>query len=390
MKSNPNNKTRKYNLSWIAAATCRFAMTLLSVVTLCLSLTACDGKKEETASSAKPVIKIGATLPLSGDSSVAGVVAKKSLEMVLEDLKENNLKYDYQLVFENNEDSTKKTALTTNKLINIDKVNAVFSLWNYMGSVVASISNPKKIINMTCSWEEPSLIGPYTFNTISTNEQIASLLVDTLKTKGIKSVAILIDNSGEIIIKTVIEKLKQAQIEIVFNEVSNMGHTDYKMEIMKAAAKTPDIYVIIGAPPMPFLFTKQLGEITGKRNVTGIDGFMEMTEEQRSIVNNLWYVDNNVNGTKEFATKLLQRTGVETQSCAGNLAASLQVLINAYENTNAADSIPTSDELVRYIQNNTKNVDTASGKASLIRDNIINIKPLLRRVEGGKIINFEE
>lgn len=356
---------------------------------LMLSLVACDNK-QEVATKDKLTIKIGATLPLSGDSAVSGVAAKTAMEMVLSELRDKDLKFNYELVFENNEDSTRKTASTTHKLVGIDKVDAVFSLWNYMGSVVASIANTQKVINMTCSWEDPSLVGPYTFNAISTNDQIASLLVDTLKEKGVKSVAMLVDNSGETIIKLVAQKLQEAQIEIVFNEISNMGNNNYKMEIIKASQKNPDMYVIIGAPPMPYLFVKQLSELTGKKNVTGVDGFMEMNDKQRHIANGLWYIDSNVNGTKEFAERMLKKTGIETQSCAGNLAANLQILVHAYENIEAEKGVvPNSDDVVKYIQNNTKNFMTVSGSADLIKDNIINIKPLVRAIKDGRPVDVK-
>lgn len=355
-----------------------------------LILNACDNKNEETDNN-KPVITIGATLPLSGDSAVAGVASKAALEMVLQDLQKSGLKYDYHLVFENNDGSQMKTATTAQKLISVNKAKAVFSLWNVMGSVVASIANPKEVINMTCSWEEPSLIGPYTFNAISTNEQIAAKLVDELQKEGIKSVAILVDNSGEMIIKQVEKKLKTAGIKIVFNEISNMGNNDYKMAVIKARQNNPDKYIIIGVPPMPYIFVKQLAEITGRKNVTGVDGFMEMTEDQRSIADGLWYIDSNVNGTKEFAKRLKEIKQVETQSCAGNLAANLQILINAFENVPLKDGqkVPDNQEVVEYIRKNVKDFPTVSGAATLIRDNIVNIKPLKRMIKNGKVVDFE-
>lgn len=49
--------------------------------------------------------------------------------------------------------------------------------------------------------------------------------------------------------------------------------------------------------------------------------------------------------------------------------------------------IPSSDVVVKYIQNNTKNFSTVSGNASLIRDNIVNIKPLVRIIEDGKPVD---
>ena len=72
-------------------------------------------------------MKIGATLPLTGDSAEVGRAAKAGLEMVLDELKQKNLKYDYKLVFEDNQMNPQKVATTINKLINIDKSKAILT-----------------------------------------------------------------------------------------------------------------------------------------------------------------------------------------------------------------------------------------------------------------------
>ena len=70
------------------------------ILTLCLalSLTAC-GKKTDTPKTDKPVVKIGAILPLSGDLAVWGNSEKQGLLLAQEDLP-HSTKYSYQLIFD--------------------------------------------------------------------------------------------------------------------------------------------------------------------------------------------------------------------------------------------------------------------------------------------------
>ena len=82
---------------------------LLSLV-LALGLVACGEKAEAPKENEKPIIKIGATLPLTGDAAEAGQAAKAGLEMILADLQQKGLKYNYQLVFEDNQMNAMKTA----------------------------------------------------------------------------------------------------------------------------------------------------------------------------------------------------------------------------------------------------------------------------------------
>ena len=145
------------------------------------------------------------------------------------------------------------------------------------------------------------------------------------------------------------------------------------------------MYILLGFPPMAFVFTKQLNEITGKKNVTGIDIFADMDEAQRHIAEGLWYVDNNANGNEQFAKDLVALKGMNTQSCAGNAAAGLQVLINAFENAplEKGELIPNSDSIAKYIRD-TREFDTASDRIKLQGDGNFNVEPKIMIVKSGK------
>ena len=66
------------------------------------ALTACgdeSGDKNKTEANAKPVVKIGASLPLSGDMTETGKNLQAAMSLAFQDEKaKQNLKYDYQLV----------------------------------------------------------------------------------------------------------------------------------------------------------------------------------------------------------------------------------------------------------------------------------------------------
>ena len=348
---------------------------------------------KKTNQSDRPVVKIGVTIPLTGDSAEAGIATRAGMNMVLDKLqKDGDLRYDYQLVYEDNKASPASVATTTRKLIDVDDVNAVFSIWTFMGNVVESIANPKKVVNMTCSWETDKPFGKYTFSLIPTNDEMAVFTAEQLKDRGINSVALFIDDQGEFIIKDVRKRIKEAGIDIVFDERTPMESRDFKMEISKANAKNPDMYVLIGTPPMPFIFIKQLHEMTGKKNVTCFDCFTEMTAEQRVIAEGLWQIDDNITGNVQFEKDMIENTGIETNSCAGNSAANLQILVNAYENAKLEDGevVPNSDNIVEYIKNNTKDFDTVAGPATIINNNVINVSPLVKIVKDGKMVNLED
>ena len=77
---------------------------LLSLL-MATALTACgesDSNKTAQANN-KPVVKIGAIFPLSGDSAESGEYARDALIMAMEDAKAQDLKYEYKVLIEDDQ-----------------------------------------------------------------------------------------------------------------------------------------------------------------------------------------------------------------------------------------------------------------------------------------------
>ena len=64
-----------------------------------LAIIACDNKKEAEQASAKPVIKVGVSLPLTGDIAYMGQALKGAVTVAVQQLKNNkNLKNEYKFI----------------------------------------------------------------------------------------------------------------------------------------------------------------------------------------------------------------------------------------------------------------------------------------------------
>ena len=349
---------------------------------------------QEQSANEKPIIKIGATLPLSGDSAEVGESARAGLVMVLDELNKGNLKYNYQLVFEDNQMNPQKVAITVNKMVNVDKVKAVLSFWNLMGNVAAAMADKYGVFSLTCGIGEDSTKGKYNFNNYVSVEGEAKALVDQLKKRNIKTVALFVDNSAMRLEFEAVKKLidDNSGMEVVFEEFFNPGEKDYRTAIAKASLKNPDMYVYSGYNPSTFIFMKQLKEITGRNdNVTSMGIFADLPTKDRVIVEGLWYVDDDLNGTPEFQRRLLKEKGVVSQSCTGNTVANLQILVAAYENAKVAEGeeIPSNESVRKWIFDNVKNYDTYGGRVTVVREGLFDKKPSISKMVNGQVVKAE-
>ena len=72
------------------------------------------------------VIKIGATLPLTGDMSNYGVDAKNAIDLAIEEINEVGINEKIiKISYEDDQCDPKQIVTTVNKLINIDKVKII-------------------------------------------------------------------------------------------------------------------------------------------------------------------------------------------------------------------------------------------------------------------------
>src|SRR5579885_1515614 len=134
-------------------------------------------------------IKIGAILPLTGDSAELGEAARNSLQLALADLK--GTKHTYQLVIEDdgNFDSSLAASAMT-KLSSVDRVAAVISLSSGTGNVVAPIATQNKMIHFACASDPAIAQGEYNFVDFTPPSEEVKLLVSELQKKGYERIGL--------------------------------------------------------------------------------------------------------------------------------------------------------------------------------------------------------
>lgn len=356
---------------------------LLCVLCMALSLVACDREKSD-----KPVIKFGASLPLSGNMAHIGVSAKNSLQMALDEWNKKDTKFKYKLLVEDDAFQAKKVASIVNKFVNVDKTKAVFTVFSIGANVASPIAQNGHAIHMTCAYGSQPADGFYNFNNITQYDNQTDLMLSELKKRGVKSIALLISNNvGSTQQADILEQKikKDKKIKIVGKEVFNPGTKDFKMIIEKILAKgQPDIFYVDGITPDANLIAKYLKETTGKINLTTINDFIETPE--RENFEGLWFVES-ASGTDEFNAKYEQKYGEQVYLCGANMYDNLNLLIESYEQSETVDV--DNDVTVKKLLS-VKDKQGAIGVFSIDENGIIQSNATVKFIKNGKSVVVEK
>lgn len=364
---------------------------LLLSLCMVLALAACKDEQNSAQTKEKPVIKVGASLPLTGNLAQVGQAGVNAMEMALDKWKKLDTKYDYKLVIENDMMKPQQANLNVQKLINIDKVSAIMSLFGVVDRVVDDAANKQKVISMSCSYGK-SDVPEYAINTGAQNEEIYDVALKQLRKENVKTVSLMGSNAAVSngILDYFVKHLAQDGIKVLTDERYGLEERDYRISIQKSEALNPDYYLLMGVEPANSIWVKQYTELTGKKNFGSLGTFPQLQPGFWEYIENRWTVYLN-GGTEEFVKEYNNRYNGATYGCTANMYDNLDILITAFENTplHAGAKIPTTGDVINYIHN-LKTWNGMFGEFKIDPSGIAHPKIDVRVYRDGKFIKVEE
>lgn len=361
------------------------------LLSLCmvLALSACDNKTQDTKQDTKPTVKIGISLPLSGNMAFMGNIAKEAVLMNFEKWKSQNTKYQYELIIEDDGFEPRKIATAGNKLINYDHVNALISFLDQPAYYYFDQANQKHFIHMTCSWGDDLSDDTYNFNNITSHAEAAKKLVDYMKQNSVKRVGYVSQNNkGPMFLKdNMMREFANAGIEVVYQETFNIGNNDFRMFLASVKDKPVDVIMAVFLIPDLYAFTKQKNEMGITTPLTTVDYFEDA--ENKEIFNDYYYVTASM-GNDDFRTAIKNRTGSDVKACVANTYDNLDLLIWAYENTPAEDGKIPSIEKISQTLHSVKNRQGSVGKIDVMENGHIESVAHMKKIVNGQPVEIEE
>ena len=291
----------------------------------------------------KPVIKIGAILPLSGDLGNVGESAKNAIMLAVADANKNtDNKYYYKLVIDDDRFEVKKDVVLANKQITGDGARAIIGFASTPGLVVAPIANKNKVIYLNVGASDQNIAkGDYTFIHWTMPSQTAGKLVEFFVKQNYKNIAIVseVDAGFSVIEKAFSAAAKKAGLKTKTFEV-NPTEKDFRPILAQIKKLKPDALVVgVWGAQLPIL-VKQYHESGFAMPIANIETFSMAPDF--NILEGAYFSD--VAQSPEEFNARLRREYKSTASdfATGNFYDAAMLVVRAFESADTPDDAATA------------------------------------------------
>ena len=352
---------------------------LLCFLCMALSLVACDREKSD-----KPMVKIGAVLPLSGDNSSMGESAKNGMIMALNEINADpNNKFKYEIILEDGFDP-KKTVSLYDKLKNYDKIDVLISENAAMGHAIKEKVKNDKILHISFSADGSVADNEYTFNNSSDLNALATQLSEYLKTQKVKTIAVVTMNhmAGEAVLAATEPELKKNNIKIVATEKILPDAKNVKSEALRVKNKKTDVVLLYAYEPLMSIFAREL-KIAGYKGKLTTYYLFAFSNEPGLFDGN--YFINAPSGTSDFK----QRYANEFSGKISDISVpahydALKIIYNMFEKY-GKENVDYGQKLHDVISD----YNGANGKLHMNQKGIIYSDGIIEKIENGKPVVVE-
>lgn len=324
-------------------------------------------------------IKIGIILPLSGNLAFIGEPAKKAAEFSLENFK--NTKHKYELIFEDDQFNAEKAVTAVNKLISIDKVDAVISFGSSGGNAINPIAEKNKIINFAVASDPKVVNGNFNFDHWTPPREEVKALVSELIKRNIKKIGLITANQdGMLAIRDEVKKqITDTGIEITTDQIFNIGEKDFRSLIVKIKQNLPEIFVQINYTPELEILGKQMKDSGIKVPMTSVEGFDQTTNPE--LFDGYWYASAS-DPSSDFVNNFKEKFGIEPGFGSGNTYDIISLFVTAFEKADYSDKTKI-DNVVKELMN-ISDFNGVMGKLSIDSDGLVVSTATIKTVKSKK------
>jgi ABC-type branched-subunit amino acid transport system substrate-binding protein len=237
------------------------------------------------------VVRIGVIVPTQGPAALLGSSFLKAVQLAHEDLK--GTKRRYELVLADTGTNPVQTKAAIQKLIAVDKVQAIVGGISLPGEVIQPYATYAGIPHLCVCSVRRIGDGEYNFTNIPLPEDEAKRWVEEAQRRGVKTVALLTQDYPSIDghVRALKEELAKAHVDAVYVNRFAGATTDFRSIIAEAAASKPDVFFVEAAPPALDILGEQLNDA----KIHNLSSIVALSLSNRpELFEGAWYTDSNL------------------------------------------------------------------------------------------------
>ncbi len=326
------------------------------------------------------VIKVGSILPLSGEYEFIGKAMVEGMQSSIKDA--GITKHQYKIVFEDSEFKPGQTSLAAQKLVNVDHVDILTSMWGPEASAVGPISEYRKVPHVANDWDlKWTQSWKYTLDLAMPCDDYAQLQMKMLRRWGTHRVAFIYQNSADWVyaVPYFLDALKKdPSFTLVAEEKFNSPVRDFRTMLMRVEEAKPDIIVVWSIQPESEIILRQTRQLGVKTRFTG---YYEDLDEKALGENMSFICFTNPDGA--FLKTYKEKHGHEAPYSTNVGYDQMSCIIRTYEKF---DKKPDSMTVV----NTMKSLEPWAGASGIIRpraDRLIVMPMKIVKYQNGRMID---
>jgi ABC-type branched-subunit amino acid transport system substrate-binding protein len=327
----------------------------------------------------KPIIKIGAAFPLTGNLGSLGQDYKKAIDLRLSQISKDS-KFEYQFIAEDDQFKTQQSALNAKKLITVDNIDILMSFFSTSGAAIAPIAQENKTIHLSLTWDNKiAKIGNYNFtNTTPPRKQI-ELMTEIFVQKNIQSVSIIgvVEPGTNQNIEIMKEVFAKNNIQIKSIENVQYGTKNFSMNAAKLIQSNPDIYIVILMSPELEIFAKIMKEYGNTKPMTSTEVFSYSSDYR--LFEGMWYIDT-ATGDKQYVEAFEQVYNSSPYPVSVYGYDYIDMIVKICEKY---EEKPTNEQIIAELFAIQDDISTI-GKISVNKYGVFDSDPVLKIIKNGK------
>ncbi len=341
-----------------------------------------------SAADSRPVFKIGAVLPLTGDLAPNGQDMRDGMMLAIEDNPKTPV--DYKLCLEDSQYVPHVTVEATLRLLTLEKTDCLVSLWSNAANIVSPVAERYKTPHFSTAWDTSVMNGrKWTLCYGPGIDKFTEDSIKILREAGCKRVAIAgcVHSISSKVIPYSKELLANKDIAFVSDQLVDPSERDMRGYILKLRESHPDGIFQLFEPPQDEIFNRQCHEL-GFAPKTATGWLDYYTAEARRYMNGCLY-PSDLWAAESFHAKFRKRFAHDFVTDAPHGYDVATMIIKTVDDFYAKNArLPTHEELLKALKAPRELPDLMAGKGRMHENGWLETPFVIRRMVNGKAVDL--